>query len=73
MSAARIRRMIRGTGRLLDFSGGYIRSDYILIKSNLKREIKTDIESMASDWDAVGSDIWTTIKHQAQELLSKND
>jgi hypothetical protein len=68
MSLQRAKQMVRGAGRLFDFSGSYARSgnDYAAIRSRLEEINRTDREKLASDWQKVGRDMWKTV-HQHQE------
>lgn len=58
----RIRNMVIGAGRLLDFSGSYNRQAYGELKArSLVRVARSDTEALRSDWQAVGNDLRTAM------------
>ena len=68
MNLKRVKRMVRGAGRLFDFSGSYGQSDYVKIKSRMEKINQTDRSKLASDWQTVGRDMWKVVNQHQDEL-----
>ena len=68
MSLKRVKQMVRGAGRLFDFSGSYGRSDYTILKSRMEKTNRTDREKLLSDWHTVGRDMWKVMNQHQDEL-----
>ena len=66
MNLQRVKRIVRGAGRMFDFSGSYGQQDYTFFRSRMEKISRTDREKLVADWQNVGRDMWAVV-HQHRE------